>query len=217
MGEIEKYEHPYVTVDGVVLRFFDRQLEVLLIQREKPPEQGKWGLPGGFVDVDKLLDKSLQLKVSGKTAVSGFYMEQLKTYDALDRDPRGRVLSVAYLALTNRQVAAGEWFALKKRSLVRGETKLSYRDLAFDHGQIIQDALERLAGKLWYSDLPKYLLPDEFTISDASRLCELLEGRETTMLLRKLGDRVTKTGAVRPANKETGGRPAALFRWVKRK
>lgn len=214
MSDILSYDHPYVTVDGVVLRFCsEKLLEVLLIKRDSEPEYGKWSLPGGFVDIDKRLDETLLTKVSQKTGVTGYYMEQLMTYDALDRDPRGRILSVAYLALTNDLDASGDWFQIDGEMLRRGGEEFPSRVLAFDHGKILRTAIIRLLGKFWYSDLPRYILQPEFTVRDAQLLYERLGGHAHSNFKRKLTAYIEGTGNTREYG-QSGGRPAALFRWA---
>ena len=213
-GDIRNYEHPFVAFDGVVLRCQKEHLEVLLVQRTEPPEAGKWSLPGGFMDIDRRLDETLLSKVSEKTGVTGYYMEQLKTYDAIDRDSRGRILSVAYLALTNDIHGCGDWFQMNGNKLSYGETALDRADLAFDHGDILRDAVERLAGKLWYSELARHLLPEEFTIREAWALFDAIEqkGHSITNFKRDIKNRIIETGNVR-VYAEGRGRPAALYRW----
>ena len=91
--DLAGYQHPYVTVDGVLFRSNGTCLEVKLIQ---PPKlEGQWSLPGGFVSIDKLAIDTLREKMAEKANISGFYAEQLQTYDALTRDERGRVLTIA--------------------------------------------------------------------------------------------------------------------------
>lgn len=215
-SDIFNYEHPFVTVDGIILRFRNNALEVLLMKRDTDPEKGRWSLPGGFVGVDARMEDTLRQKVLDKTGVSGFYMEQLKTYDAFQRDPRGRVLSVAYLCITNQQNQPGCWFRPGKFELEGPDgEKIPYGDLAFDHGFIIHDALERLRGKLWYTDIMRHFLPDEFTILQVQTLCEAIEGKKNTNLRRRLEGRIDDTGNIKEYGAK-GGRHAALYRWLKK-
>lgn len=213
MDHIQSYDHPFITVDGVVFRFKDERLEVLLVLRDSEPESGKWSLPGGFMDIDKRLDEALLTKVSQKTGVTGYYMEQLMTYDAPDRDPRGRILSVAYLALTHDLNAVGDWFQMDGGALRRGDESFPFSRLAFDHGNILQDAITRLLGKFWYSDLPKYLLQPEFTAREALLLYDALGGHTHNNFKRRLAAYIEETGNIRQYGRG-GGRPAAMFRWV---
>ena len=209
-NNLYKYPHPYVTVDGVLLRVHNKRLEVKLIQ---PPRlDGVWSLPGGFVPVDKLAVDTLYEKMWEKAGVSDFYAEQLQTYDSLERDERGRVITIAYLCLTSDQTAAPGWFAYQEDMLVQGKTAVRIDDLAFDHGQIVRDARQRLTNKLWYSDLPKYLLPDTFKLSEIQSLYEMLEGScYFTNFRRLMGNKLTEVGTVEPGL--TPGRRAKLYRW----
>lgn len=181
--------------------------------RDAEPEAGKWSLPGGFMDIDKRLDETILEKVAQKTGVSGFYMEQLMTYDALDRDPRGRILSVSYLALTNELGASGDWFQVDGDVLRRGHEDFPFASLAFDHRKILQDAITRLLGKFWYTDLPRFLLQPEFTVRDVQSLYGALGGLTHNNFKRKLSAYTEATGNFRDYGQE-GGRPATLFRWV---
>ena len=174
-----------MTVDGVLFRSKDTCLEVKLI---RPPKlDGQWSLPGGFVSIDKLAVDTLREKMAEKANVFEFYAEQLQTYDALARDERGRVLTIAYLCLTNDFSDSDGWFSvISNNELMREDMVIKLDDLAFDHGQIIRDAKERLTNKLWYSDLPKYLLPEAFRMSDAQNLFAINEQiQELTKAVRQ--------------------------------
>ncbi len=211
-NDLELYQHPYVTVDGVLLRTRDSHLEVKLIQPSKL--NGQWSLPGGFVFIDKLAIDTLREKMSEKANVSGFYAEQLQTYDALARDERGRIITIAYLCLTNDFSDFDGWFSIiSNEDLAREDMAVKLDDLAFDHGQIIRDAKERLTNKLWYSDLPKYLLPEAFRMSDAQKLFEMLEGSNYQNNFRRLiGNRLVEVG--RDDSGLRKGPKARLYSWA---
>lgn len=208
---ISKYDHPYVTVDGVLFRFDpDCGLCVKLCQ---PVGSDQWRLPGGFMPVDRLAVDVLREKVLEKAGEEGFYAEQLQTYDALDRDGRGRIVSIAYLCLcppvssTSRQRTASGYEAV----WIPADEVLADGGLAFDHTDIIRDARTRLVNKLWYSDLARYLLPDEFRLSWIQGMYELLEEKEYyTNFKRNMGDRIVATGAIEGG---APGRKAALYKW----
>lgn len=209
MGNIQNYEHPYLTVDGVIFRFKNNVLQVLLVHRDD--EFGKWALPGGFVDIDKLADDTLRQKVQAKTGVHGFYSEQLKTYDSLNRDSRGRVISIAYLCLLNDNEQSGDWFTVNtQENLLVAHESIKFEDLSFDHGEILMDAIKRLTGKLWWSDLASFLLPEIFTIREIETLFEILEEKKTGMIRRQLGSRIKEVGV----ESSPVGRPAKLYSWV---
>lgn len=174
-GEVEKkhcYEYPRaaLTVDCVVFGYDDAELKVLLIQRNLPPFQGKWALPGGFVRVEETLDEAARRELSEETGLTKLFLEQLYTFGDIDRDPRERVVSVGYYALvklmdhrvkaaTDAQDAA--WFEVKKLPPV-----------AFDHRKIFEAALARLKGKVRYEPIGFELLPPKFTLSQLQHLYE---------------------------------------------
>lgn len=209
-NNLYKYPHPYVAVDGVLLRVRNGQIEVKLIPQ--PEMDGVWCLPGGFMSIEKRAMDTLREKMWEKAGVKDFYAEQLQTYDSLERDERGRVVSIAYLCLTNDQAADPSWFVYADGKLTLGKTVIPLEDLAFDHGQIISDAVKRLSNKLWYSDLAKYLLPETFKLAEIQALYELLEdSRYFTNFRRNIGSRIIETGLVETA--PTPGRRAKFYRW----
>ena len=225
MNSIDKYDHPYVTVDGVVLKtsydtFSDPQkapklrFQALLVQRPIEPQKGSWSLPGGFVDIDKELDEALITKIFQKTGLVSYYMEQLKTFGKIGRDERGRVLTVAYIILLNEYNETlpenAKWFYIDGDNLVNEDEKIKISDLAFDHEEILAEALKRIEGKVWYSDIPQYLLAPEFTIKEAQDLFELIENKRTGSFRRQLGDRII---SVKDKQLDTKGRPAQIYRW----
>lgn len=214
LHDLQDYKHPYVTVDGVLLRFKKNKLEVKLIQQ--PKLDGKWSLPGGFVHIDRLAIDTLREVMLDKAGEKGFYAEQLQTYDALDRDERGRIISIAYLCLTNDLSGDDGWFIIRDNGeLIHHDLVLRKEELAFDHGQFVMDAKERLTNKLWYSDIPKYLFPELFRPSEVQSLYELLEGsRYYRNFKRNMGERLEETDQV----SENGPGPkAVLYRWAKLK
>lgn len=166
-----------VAVDCVVFGFEEEAgLQILLIERGYEPFAGRWALPGGFVEPGEGLDAAALRELSEETAVSKIYLEQLYTFGAPDRDPRGRVISVAYYALvreTDHAPQAGSdarrarWFPVHRPP-----------PLAFDHAEILAMALRRLQGKVRYEPIGFELLPRKFTLSQLQRLYEAVLGRE---------------------------------------
>ena len=223
METIKKYDHPYVTVDAVIFRFMNEHLQILLSKRSdnSEVEGGKWCLPGGFCGVESRLMDTLEKKVLEKTGISpcsaGFYVEQLKTYDGINRDSRGRIISVAYLCLTNNSSLGGCWFTVDRTSktLMNDTLTISFDELAFDHGDMVWDAVIRLAGKLWYTDIVQHLLPPKFTLRESQILCEAVEGFKTNNIGRKFGRKIEGTGSYMTYGAE-GGRPAELYRWTQK-
>ena len=174
MPHAYEYPRPALTVDCVVFGLDDEDLKVMLIKRNLPPFKGKWALPGGFVRVNESLDDAARRELREETGLdlADVYLEQLYTFGAVDRDPRERVVSVAYYALVNlggRAVAASTdaaeaaWFSL-------GDVPT----LAFDHGDILDTALRRLTGKVRYEPIGFELLPPKFTLSQLQRLYEMV-------------------------------------------
>lgn len=203
-----------VTVDLVVLTVREDQLCVLLIRRGVPPYQGRWALPGGFVGIDEDLADAAARELTEETGVPEpiGHLEQLGTYGTPGRDPRGRVVTVAYLALlpdlpppvAGTDAAAADWLPVSRVSDAR---------LAFDHDLIFADGLERARAKLEYTPLATAFCPPEFTIA---RLRSVYETVWSSRLdPRNFHRKVTSTpGFVEPAGRATEGdrgRPAQLF------
>jgi 8-oxo-dGTP diphosphatase len=161
-----------LAVDCVVFGLDDTALKVLLIQRKVPPFQGGWALPGGFVLPDESIDAAAARELAEETGLQGIFLEQLYTFGAIDRDPRDRVVSVAYYALVNLWAQA-----LNPTTDAEQAAWFEMRDLpplAFDHDQILQMALTRLRGKIRYAPIGFELLPQKFTLSQLQRLYELI-------------------------------------------
>jgi 8-oxo-dGTP diphosphatase len=206
------YEYPRaaLTVDCVVFGFDSGELKVLLIQRGLPPFKGRWALPGGFVRVEETLDAAARRELSEEAGISDVFLEQLYSFGAVDRDPRERVVSVAYYALVKlsdyrlkaaTDAANAEWFPISK-----------VPRLAFDHATILDVALERLKGKVRYQPIGFELLPTKFTLSQLQHLYEAVLGVELDK--RNFRKKVLSFGLLVPL-KETRmagrHRPAQLF------
>lgn len=171
------YEHPRaaLTVDCVVFGLDGSDLKVLLIRRGIDPFAGCWALPGGFVHVDETLEQAAIRELVEETGVENVYLEQLYTFGTVDRDPRERVVSVAYYALVklsdHRVRAATDareaaWFAIDELPV-----------LAFDHDSILATAHERLRSKVRYQPIGFELLPEKFTLRQLQQLYETVLGR----------------------------------------
>ena len=171
-----KFPRPGITVDCVVFGLDELEsLKVILIQRKLPPFQGQWALPGGFVHLDETLEEAAWRELREETGIQDVFLEQLYTFSALNRDPRERIITVAYYALVNlgeyhlkatTDAADAAWFALD-----------NLPQLAFDHLQIFQTALNRLRGKIRYEPIGFELLPKKFTLSQIQKLYETVLGK----------------------------------------
>lgn len=205
-----------ITVDLVVLTVREDELAVLVVKRGVPPYRGRWALPGGFVnDEEDLLDAAArELEEETGIAPDVAHLEQLATYGTPGRDPRGRVVSTAYLALLPDlpSPTAGS-DAANARWMPVAEALDDPRHLAFDHHRILGDGVERARAKLEYSPLAAAFCTDEFTIAELRRVYEAVWG--TSLDPRNFHRKVTTTpGFVRPTATTTtrdGGRPAQLY------
>ena len=230
--DASRHDRPSVTVDVVVFGMFgcldavddsedangtppaDRpELRVLLIRRRNPPFQGCWAIPGGFVGMQESLDEAARRELEEETGLRAVYLEQLYTFGAPERDPRTRVISVAYYALLpghNHEVRAADdareaaWFPV---------TALP-PNLAFDHAHILDVALCRLRAKADYAGIAREFLPERFTLRQLRRIYETVLGRQLdranfTRRMLSVGD-IEETGAI-----DRGGahRPAKLYHY----
>jgi len=167
-----KHPHPAVTVDGVVFGFDDADLKLLLVKRKVEPFKGQWALPGGFVTLNEGLEDAVRRELVEETGITRLYLEQLFTFGDPNRDPRERVISIAYYALVklaDHQVRAASdalevaWFPVAEPP-----------KLAFDHERIVDVALRRLKAKVRYEPIGFELLPEKFTLGELQRLYEVV-------------------------------------------
>ena len=206
-----------VTVDLVVFTIRGEQLCVLTVRRGVAPYRGRWALPGGFVDEAEGLLDAARRELGEETGLDAdeVHLEQLATYGDPRRDPRMRVVSVAYLALAASlpEPAAGT-DAAEARWQPAADLLAARRRLAFDHDAILRDGLERARAKLEYSPLATAFCAAEFTVAELRRVYEVVWG--TRLDPRNFHRKVTGAeGFLVPTGRMTtrdGGRPAQLFR-----
>src|ERR671926_1579673 len=170
-----RYDRPSVTVDVVIFTLQNRELHVLLVKRKHWPHEGRWALPGGFINMDESLEQAARRELEEETGVRDIYLEQLYTFGAPKRDPRTRVISVAYIALVRADMQTlrvseestdVRWFAVR---LLPGP-------LAFDHDHMLATALDRLRSTLEYTTLAFQLLPEVFSILELKHIYEMILG-----------------------------------------
>ena len=205
------YPHPAVTVDVAIFTILEDSLRILLIQRKNPPFQSAWALPGGFVDIDESLKHAAWRELKEETGIHAAYLEQFYTFGHPRRDPRERVITVAYLALlppdkvtteAGSDAERAEWFDVK-----------ALPELAFDHPKIVARALHRLGEKIGDSAIAFQLLPETFTLPELRRAIELVGGEPLDR--RNFRKRMLKQGLIAPTGevaRRGAHRPAKLYR-----
>lgn len=215
MAHTYEFARPALTVDVVVFALDDEDLQVMLIRRGLAPFAGQWALPGGFVRVEETLDEAASRELQEESGLEGIFLEQLYTFGAVDRDPRERVVTVAYYALVNlaghsvqasTDAVSAAWFPV-------GELP----ELAFDHARIVAAALSRLRGKLRYQPIGFELLPERFTLRQLQHLYEIVLGRPLDK--RNFRKKVLGMGILKDTNEieqDVAHRAARLFRFDKR-
>lgn len=205
------YDAPLATVDLCIFSIINQSLKVLVVKRSEYPLKGRWALPGGIIDieVDPDLEATALRKLEFKTGVKTPYVEQVETVGNRTRDPRGWSMTVLYLALLDhRHAKTGDaeevcWVTLPE---------VNKMDLAFDHLQLINKAVERLRSKVSYSTLPMHILPIEFTLAELQKAYEIIMGRKVDKkaFRRRIetANLLDETGEMR----QDGGRPAKLYK-----
>ncbi|MCP4400190.1 MAG: NUDIX hydrolase [bacterium] len=213
-------EKPILAVDVVIFTVKDASVNVLLQKRKEGPFQGAPALPGVAVRVDETLENAAKRAITEKLCwpqegENRIYLEQLATFDALYRDPRGRTVSVTYMGLTRQQPE-------KLRDTLWGDTASIITDtLPFDHTQIIASALLRLRGKLRYSNIAKEFLPEQFRIEKLQEVYEAildqpLNRTNFRMKLLKI-HLIERVSILNDAVGKQGGRPPHLYRFSNQK
>lgn len=200
-----------IAVDIVIFTVQSSVLKVLLVKRKIEPYKGQFAIPGGFVLDNESLDAAALRELEEETGVRDVYLEQLYTFGEPKRDPRGRVVSVAYFALISpdRPLRAGtdaseaDWWSMN-----------DLPSLAFDHGAILEYALERLRNKLEYTTVGFQLLPEKFTLGELQAVYEAILDKRLDK--RNFRRKIAQLKILKPLKEfQRGGqRPAQLFKFV---
>ena len=210
------YARPALTVDCVVFGLDDEDLKVLLIQRDLEPFAGRWALPGGFVRLDETLDEAARRELQEETGLQRVFLEQLYTFGDLQRDPRERVVTVAYYALvrlSDHQVRAATdarnaaWFGIE-----------DLPELAFDHATVLDLALKRLQAKVRYQPIGFELLPPKFSLTHLQRMYEII--LERSLDKRNFRKKVLSLDILQDLDEveqDVAHRAARLYRFDERK
>lgn len=211
MSEIDSAPRPLVTVDVVIFALRQGDLQVLLVRRRQWPYEGMWAIPGGFVGPDEPLEAAAVRKLAEETGLTDVYLEQLYTFGRPDRDPRDRVITVAYFAV----VPAGHIVprAAEDGEHVRWWSIYHLPPLAFDHADILHYALTRLRYKLEYTAVGFELLPETFTLTELQTAYEIVLGERLDK--RNFRRKILSAGVIEPSggHRSGEGRPARLYRY----
>ena len=209
------FPKPSVTVDLVIFTSAANDLKLLLIRRDLEPFKGHWALPGGFVEINESLERAAARELQEEVGVENIYLEQLFTFGEPNRDPRGRVISVAYFALVDSEqqkvvagsdAAAAEWHSV-----------FNPPALAFDHRQILDYAVWRLRNKIEWTTVGYELLPRKFTLSQLQRVYEIILQKPVDK--RNFRKKILAQGEIKELDESrTDGahRPAKLYSFKKR-
>ncbi|MFC1598636.1 NUDIX domain-containing protein [Patescibacteria group bacterium] len=201
-----------IAIDNCIFTVKDNELYILLIQMKKVPYNNMWALPGGLVKDSENLDKAAMRILKEETNVANIYLEQLYTFGETDRDPRGRVISVAYFALipdTNLKLKT-----IPKYADVKWHKFVDLPKLAYDHNEIAKYAKQRLEWKIEYSNAVWSLLPTKFTLSQLQKVYESILGQELDK--RNFRKKIFKLNIIQATGEKTifgAHRPAMLYKF----
>lgn len=209
-----KYPHPSVTTDCVIFGFDGTRMKVLLVQRGIEPYKGRWAFPGGFLQMDESAEEGALRELREETGLSGAFIRQFHTFSAPDRDPRERVITIAFYALVRiEEVTGGDdaadarWFALDE-----------VPQLAFDHDQILRTAEQALRQQIHFEPVGFELLPEKFTLRELQNLYEAILGVRFDK--RNFSNKINRLGLLDPLDEKVNPsrkKEATLFRFNKPK
>ncbi len=191
-----KYPHPAVTTDCVVFGFDGRKLNILLVERGIEPFKGMWAFPGGFLNIDETAEQGAVRELKEETCLELRLLKQFGTFTAVKRDPRERVITIAYYALARKadveggdDAAKAQWFPID-----------DVPPLAFDHDYILRKAMQRLKQDIHFEPIGFDLLDEEFTMPELQRLYEAILGVQFDR--RNFYKKMLQTGILEEVNEE---------------
>lgn len=204
----KRYKYAVIATDVAVFTIIDNALNVLLMKMKKRPYEDAWALPGGLVRGDESLEDAAKRHLFEKAGVKNILLEQLHTFGRVDRDPFGRVVSVAYTALVRdnaikQKEGVISWYPIKKLP-----------PLAYDHKEMMAHAIKYLQTRIQYTTLAKSILPSEFTLTELQKIYEITLGK--TIDKRNFRKKLFAFGLVARTQKKIEGkpsRPAQLYRF----
>jgi 8-oxo-dGTP diphosphatase len=228
--DASRFPHPSLSVDVALLTVDSLGLRAVLVKRQDHPDLGKWSLPGGFVKMDESLDDAAERVMKSKAGVDGIFLEQLYTFGKPSRDPRTRIVTVAYYALVDsaqlnfqesENVQLGTihvpWDGLKGGSVQVSDANGTKWPVAFDHAEILGTAVQRLRGKLDFGPIGFELMPPKFTLRQLQTVHETLLGKRLNK--DSFRRKMMATGMLAPTGQMegvVGHRPAELYRFRKK-
>lgn len=204
-----KYPHPSVTTDSVIFGFDGVKLNVLLIERGGEPFKGKWAFPGGFMHIDESAEEGALRELEEETGLKNLTIQQLQAFTSVDRDPRERVITIAFYALVKLSEVRGgddaaraQWFPLDE-----------IPPLAFDHEHILRVAFSRLKQQLHFEPIGFELLPEVFSMTELQNLYEAI--LEVKFDRRNFYNKITKLELLYPAdpNQQRSRREPILYKF----
>jgi 8-oxo-dGTP diphosphatase len=230
--DVSKFERPSVAVDVSLLAVRNGKLVTWLVRRKEQPQRGRWALPGGFVRMDESLNEAAARVLADKSGVRGVFLEQLYSFGAVQRDPRTRVISIAYYALIDVQ-RLERLSAEPERGVCVAELNIPWAEetggpveavlageeikLAFDHAEQLGLAVKRLRGKLAYAPIGFQLLPEQFTLRDLQRVHEaVLERSLNKDSFRRKMLASGQLEATAEYQADVDHRPAEMYRFSRR-
>ena len=208
-----KYPHPSVTTDCVVFGYDGLRLNVLLIERGADPFKGHWAFPGGFLNIDESAQQGAKRELFEETGLRDAYIRQFHTFSAVNRDPRERVISIAYYALVRisevkggDDAAKAQWFPLD-----------SVPPLAFDHEMMLRMAIKELRRQIHFEPIGLELLPEKFTMTQLRHLYEAILNKKCNH--RHFSTEMLKTGLLTQLNetKAANNKATSLYRFNREK